>query len=48
MDSQTKTTLRVMTFGVPWNLALLTIGSFLIAFSVKAVAEPHGLLTGGM
>ena len=48
MDSQTKTTLRAMTFGVPWNLALLTIGSFLIAFSVKAVAVPQGLLTGGM
>lgn len=37
-----------MTFGVPWNLALLTIGAFLIAFSVKAVAMPHGLLTGGI
>ena len=37
-----------MTFGVPWNLALLTIGGFLIAFSVKAVAMPHGLLTGGI
>ena len=43
-----KTTLRGMTFGVPWNLGLLTFGSFLIAFSVKAVAVPHGLLTGGM
>lgn len=48
MDSQTKTTLRAMTFGVPWNLVLLTIGAFLIAFAVKAVAIPHGLLTGGM
>ncbi|MBG0790649.1 MAG: YitT family protein [Desulfovibrionaceae bacterium] len=48
MNFQTNTTLRAMTFGVPWNLALLTIGSFLIAFAVKAVAMPHGLLTGGM
>ena len=37
-----------MTFGVPWNITLLTIGAFLIAFSVKAVAVPHGLLTGGI
>lgn len=43
-----KTTLRGFTFGVPWNVMLLTVGSFLIAFSVKAVAVPHGLLTGGM
>ena len=43
-----KTRLRAVTFGVPWNLMLLTFGSFLIAFSVKAVAVPHGLLTGGM
>ncbi|BCS88378.1 YitT family protein [Pseudodesulfovibrio sediminis] len=39
---------RALTFGVPWNVALLTCGSFLIAFAIKAVAVPHGLLTGGM
>jgi len=43
-----KSTLRGLTFGVPWNVMLLTVGSFLIAFSVKVVAVPHGLLTGGM
>ncbi|NDV18841.1 DUF2179 domain-containing protein [Pseudodesulfovibrio sp. JC047] len=43
-----KQTLRGMTFGIPWNLALLTFGSFLVAFSVKSIAVPHGLLTGGM
>jgi len=48
MNSETKTSLRAMTFGVPWNLLLLTIGAFLIAFAVKSVAMPHGLLTGGM
>lgn len=42
------TRLRAFTFGVPWNLMLLTVGAFCIAFSVKAVAVPHGLLTGGM
>lgn len=39
---------RKITFGIPWNLFLLTLGSWLIAFSVKAIAVPHGLLTGGM
>ncbi|AMK10590.1 MAG: YitT family protein [Pseudodesulfovibrio sp.] len=48
MTDTIKDKLRAMTFGVPWNLALLTLGSFLIAFSVKAIAVPHGLLTGGM
>ena len=48
MDYEFKNKLRAMTFGVPWNLALLTFGSFLVAFSVKAIAVPHGLLTGGM
>ncbi len=47
-SEETKLRLRTLTFGVPWNLMLLTFGSFLIAFSVKAVAVPHGLLTGGM
>ena len=40
--------IRGWTFGPAWNLALLTVGSALIAFAVKAIAEPFGLLTGGM
>ena len=48
ISENTKIKMRAITFGVPWNLMLLTFGSFLIAFSVKAVAMPHGLLTGGM
>lgn len=48
MNLENNNTFRAMTFGIPWNVALLTFGSFLIAFSVKAIAVPHGLLTGGM
>lgn len=49
METKTlKERFRAITFGVPWNLMLLTFGAFLIAYSVKAVAVPHGLLTGGM
>lgn len=39
---------RNYTFTIPWNLFLLTIGSVLIALSIKAVAVPHGLITGGV
>lgn len=35
-------------FTVPWNLLLLTVGAALVAFAVKSVAVPHGLLTGGV
>lgn len=35
-------------FTVTWNVLLLLAGSFLVAVAVKAVAVPHGLLTGGM
>ncbi|NLV96546.1 MAG: YitT family protein [Desulfovibrionales bacterium] len=43
-----KTTLRSYSFSIPWNLFLLTIGSILIAVSIKSVAVPHGLVTGGV
>jgi len=40
--------LRRFAFTVPWNLLLLTVGSALVAFAIKSVAVPHGLLTGGV
>ncbi|MDR3641812.1 MAG: YitT family protein [Humidesulfovibrio sp.] len=40
--------LRRYAFTVPWNLFLLTVGSFFVAFAIKSVAAPHGLLTGGV
>ncbi|MBU1229031.1 MAG: YitT family protein [Proteobacteria bacterium] len=43
-----KLSLRRYVFMVPWNLFLLTAGALLVAFAVKAVAVPHGLLTGGV
>ncbi|MEF2144784.1 MAG: YitT family protein [Desulfovibrionaceae bacterium] len=41
-------TLRGLAFSVPYNLALITLGAAFIAFGIKAVAIPHGFLTGGM
>lgn len=40
--------LRRYAFTVPWNLFLLTAGSLLVAFAIKCVAVPHGLLAGGV
>ena len=40
--------LRRFAFSIPWNLTLLTVGSFLVAMSIKALSVPHGLVTGGV
>lgn len=40
--------IRRYAFTVPWNLFLLTTGSLLVAFAIKSVAVPHGLLAGGV
>lgn len=48
MTETFKDKFRTFTFSVPWNLMMLSLGAFLIAFAVKAVAVQHGLLTGGM
>jgi len=39
---------RLFAYSIPWNLTLLAVGSFLVALSIKAVAVPHGLVTGGV
>lgn len=44
----TRPNLRRYAFTLPWNLFLLTSGAFLVAFAIKSVAVPHGLLTGGV
>ena len=30
-----------------WNLALITLGSFILASGIKGIAIPHGFITGG-
>lgn len=44
----TKTYNPRLAEAVWWNLLLLTIGGFLLATGVQAVAAPHGFLTGGI
>ena len=38
---------KSMFFSVGWNLILLTLGSFVLAIGIKAIAIPQGLITGG-
>lgn len=37
-----------MISSVLWNLLLITIGSFVFGIGLKAIAIPHGLVTGGI
>ena len=40
-------TLKNMTYSVPWNLLLITIGSIVASAGINSVIIPHGLITGG-
>ena len=35
-------------FTIPYNLLLITIGSLIFGIGIKAIALPHGLITGGL
>jgi len=39
---------RLFAYSIPWNIFLLTVGSFLVAMSIKSVAVPQGFVTGGV
>ena len=39
---------QLQTFAIPWNLFLISAGSFIFAVGVKAVALPHEFISGGM
>ena len=36
-----------VTYSIPWNLALITIGAFITCLGLKCVIIPHGMITGG-
>jgi len=38
---------RAIVFSVAWNLILLTVGAVVLAIGIKAIAIPHGFITGG-
>lgn len=39
---------RRLLFSVPYNLFLITAGSVIFGIGLKAIAVPHGLITGGV
>jgi uncharacterized membrane-anchored protein YitT (DUF2179 family) len=43
-----KSDYRSITYSVPWNLGLLTGGSLIVALAIKAIAIPHGFISGGL
>ncbi|MEW5774493.1 MAG: YitT family protein [Thermodesulfobacteriota bacterium] len=40
--------MRDITYSVPWNLMLITMGSALVGYAIKAVLVPHGFVSGGI
>ena len=40
--------LRQITYSVSYNLLLISVGSIIFGIGVKAIALPHGLITGGI
>ena len=38
---------KAIVFSVAWNLILLTTGAVVLAIGIKAIAIPHGFITGG-
>ncbi len=36
-----------ISYSVPWNVFLITLGSVIIGIGLKAIVIPHGMITGG-
>lgn len=39
--------LQNITYSVPWNLFLITLGSIIVGIGLKAIVIPNGMITGG-
>lgn len=39
---------RSLSFSVPWNLCLITLGSALTGIGINSIAIPHGFFSGGV
>lgn len=39
--------LQKMSYSIPWNLFLITLGSVIVGIGLKAIVIPHGMITGG-
>lgn len=36
-----------ITYSIPWNLFLITLGTIIIGIGLKAIVIPHGMIVGG-
>jgi uncharacterized membrane-anchored protein YitT (DUF2179 family) len=39
---------RDFTYSIPWNLMLISVGSVLVGYAIKAILVPHGFVSGGI
>ncbi|MFH2058955.1 MAG: YitT family protein [Pseudomonadota bacterium] len=39
--------LQQISYSIPWNLFLITLGSIFFGIGLKAIVIPHGMITGG-
>jgi len=39
--------IKNMSYSIPWNLFLITLGSLVFAVGLKGIFIPHGMITGG-
>ncbi len=39
--------LQNITYSIPWNLFLITLGGIIISIGLKAIVIPNGMITGG-
>ncbi len=39
--------LKNMTYSIPWNLFLITLGCLILSIGLKGIFIPHGMITGG-
>lgn len=39
--------LQSITYSIPWNLFLITLGSIIVGIGLKAIVIPNGMITGG-
>ena len=39
--------LQNITYSIPWNLFLISVGSLIVGIGLKAIVIPNGMITGG-
>jgi uncharacterized membrane-anchored protein YitT (DUF2179 family) len=48
MKSATRSRIRNLSYTIPWNMFMITLGAFGFSFGIKAVALPQEFISGGV